>query len=127
MWKRQTGTVEPDEKSIYFDSCRACERAACLGPDWYEETFPWPGPSGSFPVSTVGWANAIPNNPNRLYQLSGSDGAVYAYQANGDVPITTAFYTTTALDSGATGMAFPSINPAAYSGLTFSMDIQPVL
>ncbi len=91
----------------------------------YEETFPWPGPSGEFAVSVAGWASAIPNNPARLFRMSGPDGAVYAYQANGDVPITTAFYTTTALDTGATGMAFPSINPALYSGLTFSVDIRP--
>ncbi len=91
----------------------------------YEETFPYPGPSGGFPVSVVGWANAIPNNLARLYQVSGSDGAVYAYQANGDVPITTAFYTTTGLDPGATGMAFPSVSPALYSGVAFSVDIQP--
>jgi hypothetical protein len=101
--------------------CRAADGQTLL----YEETFPWAGPSGSFAVSTVGWANAIPNSPARLYQSSGSDGAVYAFQSNTDVPITTAFYTTTNLDRGATGMAFPSITPALYSGVTFSVDVQP--
>ena len=48
----------------------------------YEETFPWPGPSGNLAVSTAGWAAVIPNNPQRLFQLSGSDGAVFAFQAN---------------------------------------------
>ena len=91
----------------------------------YEETFRYPGPSGNFPVSVAGWANAIPNNPQRLYQLNGNDGAVYAFQGNADVPTTTAFYTTTALDNGAFGMAFPAINPAAFVGLTFWVDIQP--
>ena len=89
----------------------------------YQETFPYPGLSGNFPVSTVGWANDIPDQPTRLYQNSGSDGAVYAYQ-NGAA--TTAFYTSTVL-SAATGVAFPSINPAVYSGITFSADINPYL
>ena len=91
----------------------------------YQENFPYPGPSGSLPVSSFGWSNAIPNNPNRLYQLSGTNGAVFAYQGDTDVPISTAFFTTTTLDSGATGMAFPSFNPAQFTGLTLSADIQP--
>ncbi len=37
---------------------------------------------------------------------------------------TTAFYTSTVL-SAATGATFPSINPALYSGITFSADIEP--
>ena len=89
----------------------------------YQETFPYPGLSGNFPVSTVGWANDIPNQPTRLYQSFGSDGAVYAYQ---NAAATTAFYTSTVL-SAATGATFPSINPALYSGITFSADIQPYL
>ena len=79
----------------------------------YQETFPYPGPSGDLPISSCGWSNAIPNNLNRLYQLSGSSGAVFAYQADADVPITTAFLTTTSLDNGAMGMAFPSFNRGA--------------
>ena len=89
----------------------------------YQETFPYPGLSGNFPVSTVGWANDVPNNPTRLYQNSGSDGAVFAYQ---NAPATTAFYTSTVL-SAATGATFPSINPALYPGITFSADINPYL
>ncbi len=88
----------------------------------YQETFPY-GTSGSFPVSTVGWEDDIPDNPNRLYQNSGGDGAVYAYQS---AAATTAFYTSTNLPMG-TVAAFPSINPALYPGLTFSVDIQPFL
>ena len=57
----------------------------------YEETFPWPGPSGNFAVNVAGWASAIPNNPARLFQTSGTDGSVYAFQGSGDVPVTTAF------------------------------------
>src|SRR5213594_311527 len=91
----------------------------------YEETFPCP-PSGQvFPVRIVGWANDITNNPNRLFRESGDDGAVFAFQGTMDVPISTAFYTTTALDTGATGMAFPSIDPAQYFCVIFSADIRP--
>src|SRR5579862_4810094 len=92
----------------------------------YRETFPFPGMSGDFPVSTVGWANdvvSIPGVPGRLYQNSGADGAVFAYQ---NAAATTAFYTSTVL-SASNGAAFPSINTALYSGITFSTDIQPSL
>jgi len=79
----------------------------------YEETFPYPGSSGDVSISTAGWTNLVPNNPQRLFQLSGSDGAVYAYQASGDVPVTTAFYTTTARDQGASGTPFFRHRPLA--------------
>jgi hypothetical protein len=87
----------------------------------YRETFPYPGLSGNFSVSTVGWANDVLNNPGRLYQVSGGDGAMVAFQ---NAARTTAFYTSTVL-SAATGATFPSINPALYSGITFSADIEP--
>jgi arabinogalactan endo-1,4-beta-galactosidase len=89
----------------------------------YQETFPYPGLSGNFPISSAGWANDIPDNPGRLYQNSGGDGAVFAYE---NAAATTAFYTSTVL-SAATGATFPSINPALYSGITFSADINPYL
>jgi len=89
----------------------------------YQETFPFPGLSGNFPVSTVGWANDVLNNPNRLYQNSGGDGALFAYQ---NAAATTAFYTSTVL-SAVTGATFPSINTTLYSGLTFYADLQPYL
>jgi arabinogalactan endo-1,4-beta-galactosidase len=89
----------------------------------YQETFPYPGLSGNFSVSTVGWANDVLNNPGRLYQVSGGDGAVVAFQ---NAARTSAFYTSTVL-SAATGATFPSINPALYSGITFSADIEPYL
>jgi len=92
----------------------------------YQETFPFPGMSGDFPLSTVGWANDvvfISGVPGRLYQNSGADGAVFAYQ---NAAATTAFYTSTVL-SAPTGAVFPSINPALYSSITFSTDIQPYL
>lgn len=89
----------------------------------YRETFPYAGISGNFPVSTVGWANDIPDNANRLYQNLGSDGAVYAYEGTS---ATTAFYTSSALTQ-TTGAAFPNISPSLYSGITLSVDIQPFL
>ena len=91
----------------------------------FKETFPYPGPSGSQLVSSCGWSNAIPNNLSRLYQVSGTNGAVFAFQGDADVPVTTAFFTTTALDNGATGLAFPSFDPAKFTGLLLSADIQP--
>jgi arabinogalactan endo-1,4-beta-galactosidase len=92
----------------------------------YQETFPFPGMSGDFPVSTVGWANDvayIPGVPGRLYQNSGADGAVFAYQ---NAAATTAFYTSTVL-SATVGATFPTIDPSLYSGITFSVDLNPYL
>jgi arabinogalactan endo-1,4-beta-galactosidase len=86
----------------------------------YQETFPYGAISGNLPVSTVGWANDIPDNPNRLYQNSGGAGAVYAYES---APATTAFYTSSSLTQK-TGASFPSINLALYSGITLSASIQ---
>jgi arabinogalactan endo-1,4-beta-galactosidase len=89
----------------------------------YQATFPY-GSSGNYPVSSVGWANDIPDGPDRLYQNSGGDGAVYAYEGSS---ATTAFYTSTAIatNPGAAGMTFQSVNPALYPGLSFSVDICP--
>lgn len=89
----------------------------------YQETFPYDGLGTAFPISTVGWANGIPNNPNRLYQNSGGDGAVFAYEG---AAVTTVFYTSVML-SQSIGTAFPTINSALYRGLTFLVDIQPYL
>ncbi|HTQ50426.1 MAG TPA: glycosyl hydrolase 53 family protein [Candidatus Acidoferrales bacterium] len=87
----------------------------------YRETFPYAGITGNFPVSTVGWANDIPDGPTRLYQNSGGDGAVYAYESSA---ATTAFYTSATL-TRSSGATFPPINPLLYPGLTLSVDIQP--
>lgn len=87
----------------------------------YRETFPYGAIAGNLPVNSVGWANDIPDNPDRLYQTTGGDGAVFAYE---DASATTGFYTSVALTQTC-GAAFPDINPALYSGLTFSVEIQP--
>ncbi len=95
----------------------------------YAEQFPYVGPTAaqSFPLGLVGWGNAIPDGPNRLYQNADGDGAAYAYEPSGSTPITTAFYTTTSLDTGTSGLPFPSINTVLYAGITFSVDIAPSL
>jgi hypothetical protein len=98
----------------------------------YAETFPYVGPAvgGSFPLyplSTIGWASAIPDIPNRLYENDGGDGAASAYEPSSSTPITTAFYTTSSLDTGFSGLPFPSINTTLYGGITFSVDLAPSL
>ncbi|HEY3761843.1 MAG TPA: glycosyl hydrolase 53 family protein [Verrucomicrobiae bacterium] len=87
----------------------------------YQEIFPYDAMSGDTAISTVAWANDIPDGPTRLYQNLGSDGAVYAYEGSS---ATTAFYTSTALTQTA-GATFPVINISAYSGITLLADIQP--
>jgi arabinogalactan endo-1,4-beta-galactosidase len=87
----------------------------------YRETFPYGAISGDLPASSVGWGADIPDNPNRVYQAIGGDGAVYAYEGTA---ATTAFYTSAALTQTG-GAAFPAINPTLYSGITLSVDIEP--
>jgi len=89
----------------------------------YEETFPYVGPgTAGYPLNTVGWENAIPNNSDRLYQIAGSDGAGYAYQAG---TATTAFFSSTNFDSGRSGLRFPSIPVRFYPNLTIFVDVAP--
>jgi arabinogalactan endo-1,4-beta-galactosidase len=87
----------------------------------YRETFPYAGITGNFPVSSVAWANDIPDGADRLYQNSGADGAVYAYESSSE---TTAFYTSSVLTQ-TNGASFPSISLSLYSGIAFSVDVQP--
>ncbi len=89
----------------------------------YQENFPYDGITGTFPIASLGWANDISDNPNRLYQFSGGLGAVFAYENS---PQTTAFYTSTNLTATA-GEAFPAINLTNYPTITLAVDIQPYL
>ncbi len=93
----------------------------------YAEMLPYVGPTAAqnYPMGLVGWGNAIPDAPNRLYQNSSGDGAAYAYEPSGSTPVTTAFYTTTSLDTGTSGLPFPSINTTLYGGIVFSVDLAP--
>lgn len=90
------------------------------GQTLYEETFPYLGSGGDIDVDTVGWQNDVPSNPNRLYDNAGGDGAVWSW--NG-AAAPDAFYTTTALDDGDTGMPFPSLDPEVNTNLEFSVDL----
>src|SRR5208282_3392731 len=89
----------------------------------YAETFPFVGALPvDYPLSVVGWSNSIPDSPNRLSQNTGGDGEAYAFEA---YAATTAVYVTTLSDTGVSGLPFPSINPALYPAVTFSVDIMP--
>ncbi len=91
----------------------------------YTEAFPFTGPlGGNYPVSSVGWTEAVPNAPNALFQAAAqtSQGAVFAYLGGAG---TTVYYATTATDTNQSGLPFPSITLDAYSDLTFSADIAP--
>jgi hypothetical protein len=94
----------------------------------YTETFPYPmGMVGNQPISGVGWAQDIANGDtqaNRMFAAAdGVDGIVYAFS---NAASTEAFYTSTTLDLGATGQAFPSIDPTTYQfGVTLFIGIAP--
>lgn len=90
----------------------------------YSEAFPFVGPAGAnYPISNVGWVEAVPSAPNALYQLTqyASQGAVFAYYGSA---ATTVYYATTATDTNQSGLPFPNIN-LDYPSLTFSVDIAP--
>jgi len=91
----------------------------------YSEAFPFVGPAaGNYPISSVGWVEAVPSSPNALFQLTAntSAGAVFAYLG---APGTTVYYATTATDTNQSGLPFPNINLASYPNLSFSVDIAP--
>lgn len=84
----------------------------------YLEDFPHPG-GADIPISTVGWANDLVSRPNRIFATNG--GRVFAFA---NMLANEAFYTSTTLDTGATGTAFTAIDPTAYTfGVTFLVDI----
>ncbi|HEV2455200.1 MAG TPA: immunoglobulin domain-containing protein, partial [Verrucomicrobiae bacterium] len=90
----------------------------------YSEAFPFVGPiGGDYPISSVGWVEAVVNAPNALYQVAqnSSQGAVFAYLGT---PGTTVYYVTTATDTNQAGLPFPNIN-LNYPNLAFSVDIAP--
>lgn len=94
----------------------------------YSEAFPFVGPLvANYPISGVGWVEAVPNAPNALFQVTAqtTQGAVFAYYGT---PATTVYYATTATDTNQSGLPFPNINLAAYgnpSSLNFAVDIAP--
>lgn len=91
----------------------------------YVEDFPFVGPvPDNYPISSVGWNEAVSGTPNTLFQeiASTSQGAVFAYLGG---PGTTVYYTTTVTDTNQSGLPFPNIPVAYYPDLTFSADIAP--
>lgn len=90
----------------------------------YSEECPFVGPvGGDYPISSVGWVEAVPDAPNALYQITqySSQGAIFAYYGS---PATTVYYVTTATSTNQSGLPFPNIN-LDYPHLTFSVDIAP--
>jgi hypothetical protein len=135
----QGGTVGPDEMDIVAfvtNSAGYDESDLNYGPTaltvtnppvglLYSEAFPFVGPvAGNYPISSVGWVEAVLNAPNALYQTTTltSQGAVFAYLGT---PGTTVYYTTAATDTNQAGLPFPNINLASYPDLTISADITP--
>jgi hypothetical protein len=95
----------------------------------YSEQFPFMDPApapGNYPISSIGWVEAVPSAPNALFQVSPpaqtSQGAVFAYLGT---PATTVYYTSSASDTNQSGLPFPNINLASYPSLNFAVDIAP--
>jgi hypothetical protein len=90
----------------------------------YSEDFPFVGPEVvNYPISSVGWVEAVPNAPSALYEVTPntSQGAVIA---NLGTLGTTVYYATTTTDTNQAGLPFPNVN-LNYPNLTFSVDIAP--
>ena len=91
--------------------------------DLYAETFPFVGPNPvNYPLSVVGWSSSIPDGLYRLFEVSGGEGAFFAYEGSA---ATTAFYTSTNTDTGVSGLPFPVITPGNYPNVAFSVAIAP--
>jgi hypothetical protein len=91
----------------------------------YSEAFPFVGPvPGNYPLSSLGWAEGVPGQPNALFQVTAltSTGAAFAYLGSAG---TTVYYTTTASDTNQAGLPFPNVNLASYPSLNFSVDLAP--
>ena len=91
----------------------------------YSEQFPFVGPlAANYPISSVGWVEAVPSAPNALFETTAltSAGAVFAFLGT---PATTVYYATTATDTNQSGLPFPNINLASYPSLNFSASIAP--
>ena len=82
------------------------------------------GLSGNQPISLDGWAEGVSGTPNVVFEATSltGEGAAFAFQGGA---ATTIYYTTTTNDTNQAGLPFPSINPAFYPGMTFSVDIAP--
>jgi hypothetical protein len=90
----------------------------------YSESFPYAGPAGNQPISSIGWTEAVPSTPNSVFELTALTGlgATFAYIGT---PATTVYYATSATDTNQSGVPFPGINTAFYPSLYFSVAIAP--
>jgi hypothetical protein len=88
----------------------------------YSEDFSGtPNPAPNQTLAGAGWAvDTLETAKTRRY-LDGTDVRVYSYASAAREE---AFYSSTTLDTGATGTAFPSIDPATNTGITFGTDLQ---
>lgn len=119
-----TNSAGSDESDSIYPAAVLTVTNAPVGYIYYE-AFPFVSAiAGNYPISSVGWVEAVPNAPNALYQVTAntSQGAVFAYYGS---PATTVYYATTATDTNQSGLPFPNITIAAYSSLNFSVDIAP--
>lgn len=91
----------------------------------YSEAFPFVGPLGGYyPLASVGWVEAVANQPDSLFQVAAltSQGAVSNYLGTAG---TTVYYATTGSDTNQSGLPFPNVKLASYPSLSFSVDIAP--
>ena len=95
----------------------------------YLDQFPFVGPvTGSYPIESVGWSEAVSGTPFPVFQRGTAgtadqgDGAVFAFFASA---ATNVYYTTTATDTNQAGLPFPNINLVSYTDLSISVDIAP--
>lgn len=92
----------------------------------YSERFPFVGPASgvNYPISGVGWSEAVLNSPNVIFQASAntSEGVAFAYLGSAGA---TVYYTSTTTDTNQSGLPFPNIRLGSYPDLTFSADIAP--
>ena len=91
----------------------------------YSEQVPFVGPAAvNYPISSIGWVEAVPGAPNALFQTTAftSEGAIFAYLGT---PGTTVYYATTTTDTNQSGLPFPNIKLSSYPSLNFAVDIAP--
>lgn len=119
-----TNSAGSDESDSIYNAATLTVTNAPVGLI-YSEAFPFVGPvAGNYPISSVGWVEAVPNAPNALFQATAqtSEGAVFAYLGTSG---TTVYYTTTTSDTNQSGLPFPNINLASYPSLNIAVDIAP--
>ncbi|HXT12010.1 MAG TPA: hypothetical protein VN873_10650 [Candidatus Angelobacter sp.] len=119
-----TNSAGVDESDAIYGATPVTVTNAPVG-EIYLEQFPFVGPAGgNYPLSGIGWSEAVPNSPNALFQAQSltGEGAAFAFLGS---PATTVYYTSTATDTNQSGLPFPNIRLDSYPSLNFSVDIAP--